>query len=70
LLSKRAFALGVVTINIAGSAGGLVMPHAMGWARERGGDFTLPTLLVTAVLIMAAVLVLAIAMLRQTTAER
>jgi MFS family permease len=70
LLSRRAFALGVVTINIAGSAGGLVMPHTMGWARERGGDFTLPTLLVTAVLIAAAMLVPAIAMLRQMPAER
>jgi MFS family permease len=70
LLSKHAFALGVVTINIAGSAGGLVMPHAMGWARERSGDFTLPTLLVTAVLFVAALLVPAIAMLRQTPAAR
>jgi ACS family tartrate transporter-like MFS transporter len=70
LLSKQAMALGVVTINIAGSAGGLVMPHAMGWAREHSGDFTLPTLLVVGVLVAAALVVGAIGALRQTPAER
>jgi hypothetical protein len=62
--------LGVVTINIAGSAGGLVMPHAMGWARESSGSFALATLLVTGVLLAAALLVPAISKLRQTPAAR
>ncbi|HEU4625119.1 MAG TPA: MFS transporter [Steroidobacteraceae bacterium] len=70
LLSKRELSLGVVTINIAGSAGGLVMPHAMGWARESSGSFALPTLLVTGVLLAAALLVPAISKLRQTPAAR
>jgi ACS family tartrate transporter-like MFS transporter len=70
LLSKRAMALGVVTINIAGSAGGLVMPHAMGWAREQSGGFGLPSALVACVLLAGAALVGIIAALRKRSAER
>ena len=57
LLSPASFGVAVVGINIAGSAGGLVMPQLMGIARERSGGFAGPTLLVVAVLITAAALV-------------
>jgi MFS transporter, ACS family, tartrate transporter len=70
LLSRRAFAPGVVTINIAGSAGGLVMPHAMGWAREISGGFRLPTALVVAVMLTGALLVLAIAVSSRMSVSR
>jgi ACS family tartrate transporter-like MFS transporter len=54
LLSPATFGVAVVGINIAGSAGGLVMPQLMGIARERSGGFAGPTLLVVAVLVTAA----------------
>lgn len=60
-LQPRTFPLAVVIINVAGSAGGLVMPQLMGIARERSGGFGVPTLLVIAVLGIAAVFVWAIA---------
>ncbi len=60
LLTPTTLSVGVVAINIAGSAGGLVMPHLMGIARQSSGGFALPTLLVVTVLAMAAVLVAAI----------
>jgi MFS transporter, ACS family, tartrate transporter len=59
-LSPTALGVAVVAINIAGSAGGLVMPHLMGIVRERSGGFAAPTLLVVCVLTTAAVLVAAI----------
>ena len=59
-LSPAALGVAVVAINIAGSAGGLVMPHLMGIVRERSGGFTAPTLLVVCVLACAALLVAAI----------
>jgi ACS family tartrate transporter-like MFS transporter len=57
LLSPAALGVAVVAINIAGSAGGLVMPQLMGLARERSGGFAAPTWLVVAVLLLAALLV-------------
>lgn len=68
ILSKRAMALGVVTINIAGSAGGLVMPHAMGWAREQSGGFSVPSTLVAAVLLTGAAIVAILFALRKRPA--
>jgi MFS transporter, ACS family, tartrate transporter len=59
-LTRAGFSVAVVAINTAGSAGGLVMPHLMGLAREHSGAFALPTLLVVSVLLGAAVLVAAI----------
>jgi MFS transporter, ACS family, tartrate transporter len=56
-LSPAGFSVGVVAINTAGSAGGLVMPQLMGIAREHSGGFALPTMLVVAVMLLAAVLV-------------
>ncbi len=60
LLSPAAFGVAVVAINIAGSAGGLVMPPLIGVAREHSGGFAGPTLLVAVVLVAAAALVAAI----------
>jgi ACS family tartrate transporter-like MFS transporter len=57
LLKPASFGVAVVAINIAGSAGGLVMPQLMGIARERSGGFAGPTLLVVAALVIAAALV-------------
>jgi MFS transporter, ACS family, tartrate transporter len=60
LLGTAAFGVAVVTINIAGSAGGLVMPHLMGIAREHSGGYSLPTALIVVVLLVGAALVAAI----------
>jgi len=60
LLGATAFGVAVVTINVAGSAGGLVMPQVMGMARERSGGYAAPTALIVAVLVVAAALVAAI----------
>jgi MFS transporter, ACS family, tartrate transporter len=49
-----------VAINICGSAGGLVMPQLVGLALERTGSFAGPTLLVTGILLVAALLVMLI----------
>lgn len=58
LLPRPTLPMAVVTINIAGSAGGLVMPHLMGWARQLGNGFGLPTGLLVATLLIGALLVL------------
>ena len=70
LLQPAALTVSVVTINIAGSAGGLVMPHLMGYARERSGGYTVPTLLVVAVLLLAAILVAVISRIPAAPAVR
>ncbi|MCC7461227.1 MAG: MFS transporter [Gammaproteobacteria bacterium] len=57
-LPPAALGVGVVAINICGSAGGLVMPPAMGLARSLSGGFAGPTLLVVAVLAAATALAL------------
>jgi MFS transporter, ACS family, tartrate transporter len=54
ILNSGTIAVGVVVINIFGSAGGMVMPHAIGWIRQVTGSFVLPIYLVAAVLFMAA----------------
>jgi ACS family tartrate transporter-like MFS transporter len=56
LLPPAALGVGVVAINIGGSAGGLVMPLAMGLARSTSGGYAAPTILVVAVLAAAAAL--------------
>ncbi len=60
LLPPAALGVGVVAINIGGSAGGLVMPPAMGLARSATAGFAGPTLLVVLVLAGAAALVFAL----------
>lgn len=72
-LRPASFAIAVVAINIAGSAGGLVMPPLMGIARERSGGFAVPTLLIVGVMLLAAALVGAIQQVygaRASTAQR
>jgi ACS family tartrate transporter-like MFS transporter len=60
LLSRSTFAVAAVAINIAGSSGGLVMPHLVGYVLEQTGSFVGPTLLVAALLVAAAALVFSI----------
>jgi ACS family tartrate transporter-like MFS transporter len=57
LLKPSTFAVAAVAINIAGSSGGLIIPHVVGILRERTGGFSAPTLLVAAILLSAAGLV-------------
>jgi MFS transporter, ACS family, tartrate transporter len=56
LLGARTLAVGAVAINITGTAGGVVMPHLVGYVLERTGTLAGPTLLVAAVLLLAAAL--------------
>jgi len=60
LLKGSALAVGAVAINIVGTAGGLVMPHLVGFALEKTGQFSGPTLLIAAVLLLGACLVVTI----------
>jgi ACS family tartrate transporter-like MFS transporter len=57
LFTPQTFAVGAVAINIAGSSGGLVMPHVIGIVRESTGGFGGPTLLIAGILVVAALLV-------------
>ena len=57
LLTPSTFAVAAVAINIAGSSGGLVVPHVIGYARERTGSFAAPTVLIAGMLLLAALLV-------------
>jgi ACS family tartrate transporter-like MFS transporter len=56
-LTPSTFAVAAVAINIAGSSGGLVIPHLVGYVRERSGSFAGPTVLIACLLLLAAVLV-------------
>ena len=60
LFTPATFAVGAVAINIAGSSGGLVMPHLVGVVRESTGGFGGPTLLIAGILVIAALLVVVI----------
>jgi ACS family tartrate transporter-like MFS transporter len=60
LLTQSTLAVAAVAINIAGSAGGLVMPHLVGYALERSGGYGAPTALIAIMLLVAALLVAAI----------
>jgi MFS family permease len=57
LLTPSTFAVAAVAINIAGSSGGLVIPHLVGYVRERSGSFAGPTVLIAILLLLAAMLV-------------
>lgn len=57
LFTGTTMAIGVVTINIAGSSGGAVVPHLIGFVREQTGSFAAPTLIVAAVLLLASLIV-------------
>jgi MFS transporter, ACS family, tartrate transporter len=67
LLTQSTLAVAAVAINIAGSAGGLVMPHLVGYVRERSGGFGGPTMLIAGILLVAAALV---AIIKVTLFER
>jgi ACS family tartrate transporter-like MFS transporter len=60
LLSRETFAVAAVAINIAGSSGGLVIPHLVGFVLEHTRSFVGPTVLIASLLLMAAVLVVSI----------
>lgn len=60
LFTPATFAVGAVAINIAGSAGGLVVPHVVGYVREQTGSFAGPTLLIAGMLLLGSLLVIAI----------
>jgi ACS family tartrate transporter-like MFS transporter len=60
LLGARTLAVGAVAINITGTAGGLVMPHLVGYVLERTGTLAGPTLVVAAALLLAAVMVVSL----------
>jgi ACS family tartrate transporter-like MFS transporter len=55
-LQPATFAVAAVAINVAGSSGGLVIPHWVGYVREQTGGFTGPTMLIAGILLIAAVL--------------
>lgn len=56
-LKPATFAVAAVAINVAGSSGGLVIPHLVGYVREQTGGFAAPTILIAGVLLIAAALV-------------
>jgi MFS transporter, ACS family, tartrate transporter len=58
LLTPSTFAVAAVAINIAGSSGGLVIPHLVGYVREHSGSFAGPTVLIAILLLLAAMLVI------------
>lgn len=58
MFTPATFAVGAVAINIAGSSGGLIIPHLIGLVRERTGAFTAPIWLIAGILLLAAVIVL------------
>jgi MFS family permease len=70
LLTSSTLAVAAVAINICGSAGGLVMPHLVGFVLQRSGSFAGPTLLVAGILLLAALLVTLIRLPYFATAAR
>jgi MFS transporter, ACS family, tartrate transporter len=60
LLTPTRLAVAAVAINICGSSGGLVMPHLIGYVRERTGSFATPTWLIALMLFLSALLVLGV----------
>jgi MFS transporter, ACS family, tartrate transporter len=56
-LKPATFAVAAVAINVAGSSGGLVMPHLVGYVREQTGGFSGPTIVIAGILLIAALLV-------------
>ena len=62
VLSKRKLAVAIVTINIAGSSGGLVMPILVGLIRQWSGNFNSAFVLLSILLMLGAALVGGIAL--------
>ena len=69
MLTQSTLAVAVVAINIAGTAGGLVMPDLVGYALQRGAGFAMPSLLIGALLLACAPLVLSIRLLPAAAAS-
>jgi len=63
MLTQSTLPVAAVAINIAGSSGGFIMPHLVGYVLERTGGFTAPSLLIAGMLLASAMLVLPIRML-------
>ena len=68
LLTQSTLAVAAVAINIAGSSGGVVMPHLVGYVLERSGGFGAPSLLIAAALLASSLLVLMIRLLPSAAA--
>ena len=49
--------MAAVAINVAGSSGGIIIPHLVGFVRERTGNFAAPIVLIAGILLLAAALV-------------
>lgn len=60
MLTQSTLPVATVAINIAGSSGGFIMPHLVGYTLERSGGFTVPSLLIAGMLLASAMLVLSI----------
>jgi len=58
LLQPRALAMGIVMVNMLGSLAGAIIPPAMGWLKQTSGSFLPPTLLLTTVSVICALLCL------------
>jgi ACS family tartrate transporter-like MFS transporter len=58
LFTPATFAVGAVAINIGGSSGGLIVPHLIGIVREHSGGFAVPTVVIAATMVLAAMLVI------------
>lgn len=63
MLTQSTLPVAAVAINIAGSSGGFVMPHLVGYVLQRSGGFAAPSLLIAGMLLASAVLVLSIRLL-------
>ncbi len=70
LLTQSTLAVAAVAINIAGSAGGAVVPHLVGYALERTGGFAVPSALISGLLVFGALLVASIRALSAPRAEQ
>jgi ACS family tartrate transporter-like MFS transporter len=58
LLTPRTLAVAAVAINLLGSAGGLVVPHLIGYTLDAGGGYGGVSLLIAGTLMLACVLTL------------
>jgi hypothetical protein len=57
-LTRSTLAIGAVMINLLGSAGGLVMPHLIGYGIEHWGGTSIAAVLIAVILAIAGVLTL------------
>lgn len=69
LLTPARLAVAAVAINVCGSSGGLVMPHLIGFVRERTGSFAAPTWLIALMLFLSALLILGVRLLAPRAAR-